>query len=130
MTPGRCRRTNSVRIGETAAVTYPAVMSAFARAAGGAQGGRLRALLLIAVLAVGLLHVAQPIHRHDATSLGLYNEVHVLAALDSVTVDVPLPDAPPSVAIDPAPAPAPLAPRDAPASPAARSTQSRAPPLA
>jgi hypothetical protein len=105
-------------------------MSALARIVGGAEQGRLRALCLIAVLALGLLHVAEPIHLHDATSLGLYNEAHVLAALDSVTVDVPLPDAPPGVAIDPAPTPAQPAPRDTLASPAPRTTQSRAPPLA
>ena len=123
-------RRNSVRIGEAAAVTYVAVMSAFARVVGRAPGGRLRALLLIAVLALGLLHVAQPIHLHDATSLGLYNEAHVLAALDSVTVDVPLPDAPPGIAIALAPGAAPTATDHAPLALVSGCTQPRAPPLA
>jgi hypothetical protein len=105
-------------------------MRAPAHVARAAPGAALRALLLIAVLALGLLHAADPPHLHDAASLGLYNEAHVLAALDSVTVDVPLPDAPPGAGIDRAPERASLAPRETPASPAGRSPQSRAPPLA
>ena len=126
----RTHRGNSVAIGGTAAVTYLAVMTAFARVVGRAPGERLRALLLIAVLAAGLFHVAQPIHLHDATSLGLYNEAHVLAALDSVTVDVPLPDAPPDVAIALAPEAAPTATDHTPLALVSGCTQPRAPPLA
>jgi hypothetical protein len=104
-------------------------MRASIRAAGPPEL-RLRALLLVAVLSLGLLHAVQPLHVHDATSVGLYNEAHVLAALDSVTVDVPLPDQPPGIGIDVSRTAAPLAACDAPAWPRSRSTQPRAPPLA
>lgn len=49
-------------------------------------------LLLLISLAVPI-EAAQPIHRHDAGTVGLYNEEHVLASLDSVSGDLPLPDA-------------------------------------
>jgi hypothetical protein len=49
-------------------------------------------LLLLVTLAVPL-EASQPIHLHDAGSAGLYNEEHVLASLDSVSGDLPLPDA-------------------------------------
>jgi hypothetical protein len=49
-------------------------------------------LLLLIALAVPL-EATQPIHLHDADTVGLYNEEHVLASLDSVPGDLPLPDA-------------------------------------
>ncbi|HEY7040847.1 MAG TPA: hypothetical protein VID28_18420 [Methylomirabilota bacterium] len=49
-------------------------------------------LLLLITLAVPL-EATQPIHLHDAGTVGLYNEEHVLASLDSVSGDLPLPDA-------------------------------------
>jgi hypothetical protein len=49
-------------------------------------------LLLLISLAVRF-EATQPLHRHDAGTVGLYNEEHVLASLDSVSGDLPLPDA-------------------------------------
>ena len=49
-------------------------------------------LFLLIALAVPL-EATQPIHLHDAGTVGLYNEEHVLASLDSVSGDLPLPDA-------------------------------------
>ena len=49
-------------------------------------------LLLLITLAVPL-EASQPIHLHDAGTVGLYNEEHVLASLDSVSGDLPLSDA-------------------------------------
>ncbi len=48
-------------------------------------------LLLILGVALGLVDAAQPLEVHQATSAGLYNEEHVLAALDSLSGDAPLP---------------------------------------
>jgi len=88
------------------------------------------ALLVIFALALTALRAAQPLHRHQGATLGLYNEEHVLAALESTTSEVPLPVAQTSVALDLVPA-APLLHVDAgPPAPAARLTDSRAPPLA
>ena len=52
----------------------------------------LAALLLLLIVLAVPVEVSQPIHRHDAGTVGLYNEEHVLASLDSVVGDVPLPD--------------------------------------
>jgi hypothetical protein len=50
--------------------------------------------LLLLLIAVALpLEATQPIHLHDAGTIGIYNEEHVLASLDSVSGDLPLPDA-------------------------------------
>lgn len=49
-------------------------------------------LLMLVILAVPL-KTTQPIHQHDAGTVGLYNEEHVLASMDSVSGDLPLPDA-------------------------------------
>ena len=55
----------------------------------------LMAVLLLLLIAVAVpLEVSQPIHLHDAGTVGLYNEEHILASLDSVSGDLPLPDAP------------------------------------
>jgi hypothetical protein len=59
----------------------------------GARSLMAALLLLLITLAVPL-EVSQPIHLHDAGTVGLYNEEHVLASLDSVSGDLPLPDAP------------------------------------
>jgi hypothetical protein len=86
--------------------------------------------LLVVAVALGVLHTAQPLHLHHGTTPGVYNEEHVLAALDSATGDVPLPAAPPGAGIDLAPTEAPRFTDAPPAAPALRTTRSRAPPLA
>lgn len=48
------------------------------------------AFLALAVLLAGV-NAAQPLELHQASSPGLYNVEHVLAALDSVSGDAPLP---------------------------------------
>jgi hypothetical protein len=87
------------------------------------------ALLLVVVVALGMIHVTQPLHLHHGTSAGVYNEEHVLAALDSVTGDAPLPAGLHGVGIDLAPTAAPRSTGTAPAAPVLRNTRSRAPPL-
>jgi hypothetical protein len=87
-------------------------------------------LLLVAAVALGVLHTAQPLHLHHGATPGVYNEEHVLAALDSATGDVPLPAAPPGAGIDLAPTEAPRFTDAPPPAPALRATRSRAPPLA
>ena len=59
---------------------------------------RIAALaLLLALVAIALpLKAGQPRHLHQAASAGLYNEEHVLASLEFVGGDVPLPDDPPT----------------------------------
>lgn len=49
-------------------------------------------LLLLVALAVPL-EASQPLHLHESGTVGLYNEEHVLASLDSVSGDLLLPDA-------------------------------------
>ncbi len=62
-----------------------------------------RARALVATLQLVLVSLAvpleasQPLHVHEAGTAGLYNEEHVLASLDSVSGDLPLPDAGPAV---------------------------------
>jgi hypothetical protein len=51
-------------------------------------------LLLAAVVGLAAVEVSQPLDLHKASSAGLYNEEHVLAALDSVSGDAPLPHVP------------------------------------
>lgn len=54
--------------------------------------------LLIALASIALpLKSSLPRHLHDSTTAGVYNEEHVLAALEFLGGDVPLPDAPPAV---------------------------------
>jgi hypothetical protein len=48
-------------------------------------------VLLGLVLALGLVDAVQPLELHQAASAGLYNEEHVLAALDTLSGDAPLP---------------------------------------
>lgn len=87
-------------------------------------------LLLVVAVALGVLHTAQPLHLHHGATPGVYNEEHVLAALDSATGDMPLPAAPPGAGIDLAPTEATRFTDAPPAAPALRTTRSRAPPLA
>ena len=87
------------------------------------------AALLLALVAISLpLRAGQPRHLHQATSAGLYNEEHVLAALEFVGGDVSLPDGPPGdfVALVVSPCPASLVQRHA--DPVASLADSRAPP--
>lgn len=51
-------------------------------------------LLLVLVSLAVPLEASQPLHVHEAgAAAGLYNEEHVLASLDSLSGDLPLPDA-------------------------------------
>jgi hypothetical protein len=54
-------------------------------------------LLLVLVSLAVPLEASQPLHVHEAGTAGLYNEEHVLASLDSLSGDLPLPDAGPAV---------------------------------
>jgi hypothetical protein len=56
-------------------------------------------LLLVLVSLAVPLEASQPPHVHEAGTAGLYNEEHVLASLDSLSGDLPLPDAGPAVFI-------------------------------
>jgi hypothetical protein len=87
-------------------------------------------LLLVVAVALGMLHTALPLHLHHGATSGVYNEEHVLAALDSAAGDAPLPAAPPGAGIDLAPTAAARFTDVPPAAPALRTTRSRAPPLA
>ena len=58
----------------------------------------MMAVLLLALVSLAVpLEASQPIHLHEADTAGLYNEEHVLASLDSLSGDLPLPDARPTV---------------------------------
>lgn len=85
--------------------------------------------LLLALVAIALpLKAGQLRHLHQASSAGLYNEEHVLASLEFLGGDVPLPDGPPAdfVALVAAPcAPGPVGRH---ADPLASLADSRAPP--
>ncbi|HET9926789.1 MAG TPA: hypothetical protein VFS98_21925 [Methylomirabilota bacterium] len=54
-------------------------------------------LLLVLVSLAVPLEASPPLHVHEAGTAGLYNEEHVLASLDSLSGDLPLPDAGPAV---------------------------------
>lgn len=65
---------------------------------------RLGSLRLAAsVLLIALVTIALPLrsglarHLHQSATAGVYNEEHVLASLEFLGGDVPLPDAPPAV---------------------------------
>jgi len=65
---------------------------------------RLGSLRLAAfVVLIALVAIALPLrsglarHLHQSATAGLYNEEHVLAGLEFLGGDVPLPDAPPAV---------------------------------
>jgi hypothetical protein len=86
-------------------------------------------VLVLASLAVPL-EVSQPLHLHKAGAAGLYNEEHVLASLDSLSADAPLPATPSPVCITLVARASVLA-RDARlSSPLPSLAESRAPPLA
>jgi hypothetical protein len=86
-------------------------------------------LLVLASLAVPL-EASQPLHLHEGSRAGLYNEEHVLASLDSLSGAVPLPDAPSAVFITVVAAACLLAGGARLSAPVLSLTDSRAPPLA
>jgi len=87
------------------------------------------AALLLALVAIALpLKAGQPRHLHQATSAGLYNEEHVLASLEFVGGDVPLPDGPPSDFVALVVLPCPAGPAERNADPTVSLADSRAPP--
>jgi len=87
-------------------------------------------LLLVLVSLAVPLEASQPLHIHEAGTAGLYNEEHVLASLDQVSGDLPLPDAGPSVFVALVAGPCPLARGARLAAPGASLSDSRAPPIA
>jgi len=58
----------------------------------GVRAAMVTLLLVLVALAVPL-EASPPPHLHEAGTVGLYNEEHVLRSLDSVLGDLPLPDA-------------------------------------
>jgi hypothetical protein len=63
--------------------------------------GRPASALLPAVaLVLAVIRIGAPLHLHHGTTAGFYNEEHVLAALDSVTGDAPLPAPEPTAPLD------------------------------
>ncbi len=89
-----------------------------------------RALLLAVAVMLAVLHASQPLHFHRGTTAGLYNEEHVLAALDSVSDDAPLPESPSAIPADLVTGPNTLAAGARLSAPVARHADSRAPPPA
>jgi len=92
--------------------------------------GAAARLLLVLVVALAALQAAQPLHLHRAATAGLYNEQHVLDALDSIGGDLPLPDAPATPPGDAVSGYSADAAGARPSTPSPRSADSRAPPLA
>jgi hypothetical protein len=86
--------------------------------------------LLAVVMALAVFEAGQLLHLHRGTSPGLYNEDHVLAALDSLAGDAPLPDEPPAALVDLPGTDGPLVAHVWLSRPAGRHSGSRAPPLA
>jgi len=87
------------------------------------------AALLLALVAVTLpLKASYPRHVHEAATAGLYNEDHVLASLEFLGGDGPLPDLPAAVSLALITAACGLALRIRPAAPSLRLAGSRAPP--
>ena len=85
--------------------------------------------LLLALVAIALpLKAGQPRHLHQATSAGLYNEEHVLAALEYLGGDVSLPDGPPTGLVTLVASPCPASSAERHADPVASLADSRAPP--
>jgi hypothetical protein len=60
------------------------------RQGAGPERDRHIAVFLAVVLALGAIGACQPLHLHSGDTPGLFNEEHILAALDSITGDVPL----------------------------------------
>ncbi len=86
-------------------------------------------LLLAAVVGLAAVQVSQPLDLHKASSAGLYNEEHVLAALDSVSGDAPLPHAPGAIWLPLTAGAAPFAGERSGFTTPLRHTDPRAPPL-
>ncbi|HSF01618.1 MAG TPA: hypothetical protein VLA62_01320 [Solirubrobacterales bacterium] len=55
------------------------------------------ALLIALVTIAPPLRSSQPRHLHQAVTAGLYNQEHLLAGLEFLGGDAPVPDAPPAV---------------------------------
>jgi len=87
-------------------------------------------LLLVLVSLAVPLEASQPLHVHEAGTAGLYNEEHVLASLDSLSGDLPLPDAGPGVLIALVATACLLAPGARLSAPVLSVSDSRAPPFA
>jgi hypothetical protein len=86
--------------------------------------------LLLALAAIALpLKAGQPRHLHQAASAGLYNEEHVLAGLEFLGGDAPLPDRPSGDFVALVTGPCPPAPVGRRADPFESLADSRAPPL-
>lgn len=89
------------------------------------------AILVLLLLSLAIpLEASQPLHLHEAGTAGLYNEEHVLASLDSVSGDLPLPDAGPAAFIAPVASACLLAGGARLSAPVLSLTDSRAPPFA
>ena len=87
-------------------------------------------LLLVLVSLAVPIEASQPLHIHEAGTAGLYNQEHILASLDSVSGDLPLPYAGPSVFVALIASPCPLARGARLAAPSPSLSDSRAPPIA
>ena len=87
-------------------------------------------LLLVLVCLAVPLEASQPRDVHEAGTAGLYNEEHVLASLDSLSGDLPLPDAGPGVLIALVATACLLAPGARLSAPVLSVSDSRAPPFA
>jgi len=87
------------------------------------------AALLLALVAVTMpLKASYPRHVHEAPTAGLYNEDHVLASLEFLGGDGPLPDLPTAVSLALITAACARLRRARPVAPALRLAGSRAPP--
>ena len=87
--------------------------------------------LLIALVSIALpLRSSLPRHLHESATAGVYNEEHVLAALEFLGGDVDLPDAPPAVYVAMVAAAREPAPDRSHETPLGNLADSRAPPLA
>jgi hypothetical protein len=87
------------------------------------------AALLLALVAVTLpLKASYPRHVHAASTAGVYNEDHVLASLEFLGGDGPLPDLPAAVSLALITGACALPRRTRPGAPALRLAGSRAPP--
>lgn len=87
-------------------------------------------LLLVLVCLAVPLEASQPLDVHEAGTAGLYNEEHVLASLDSLSGDLPLPDAGRAVFVALVASAWVLAPGARLSAPALSLSDSRAPPFA
>ena len=76
------------------------------------------------------LEASQPLHVHEAGTAGLYNEEHVLASLDSLSGDLPLPDAGPAAFVALVASACLLTRGERPSPPVPSVSDSRAPPFA